>query len=326
MVYYASLRIVRCRERFYRERLDKQRLHCQNFMTIQAIPTPSPAVRMPSSRGNIGRHAILLFHGLRSSPGELLSVVGPLRAAGYKVITPQYKGYSDSRDSFSVGHWQDWLEEALKSFDFLIEHFDSVSLGGLCSGAILALAVATRRSDQVRALTLLSPTLFYDGWALPWLVRLRHLGYYTPLRYFWSIPERAPYGVKNPQMRQWIEREMAERKSSVAGAARLPLASIFEVEQLIRHIKPQLSRIVSPALLLHAREDEVTSLRSPHFLMKHLGSRDKRLIVLEDSYHMITLDNDRRRVIAEMRNFLLEHTPQAIDTRLARDRASVASA
>lgn len=274
------------------------------------MPKSFSSVALPEhTKTAYGRHAILLFHGFRSSPGELLPVVGPLRALGYEVSTPQYRGYSDARNAPFVGRWQDWLEDALHSFDALSREYESVSLGGLCSGAVLALAVAQERSSAVRALALLSPTLFYDGWGLSWLVRLRYLGYYTPLRYFWTIPERPPYGVKNPQIRAWITRQMTERNTSVAGAARLPLAGVYQVEQLIRHVKPRLAHIIAPALLLHAREDEVTSLRSPHYLIQHLGSSDKRLVLLEDSYHMITLDNERRQVIAEITQFLRQHTP-----------------
>lgn len=270
-----------------------------------------------------GRHAVLLFHGFRSSPGELLPVVGPLRALGYEVVTPQYRGYSEARDSPYVGRWQDWLDDALRTFDALREEYESVSLGGLCSGAVLALALALQRPAAVRALTLLSPTLYYDGWGLSWLVRLRYIGYYTPLRYVWSIPERSPFGVKNLQIRTWIMRQMLERKSSVAGAARLPLAGIYEIEKMIRHVKPRIGQIGAPSLLLHAREDEVTSLRSPHFLLQHLGSGDKRLVLLEDSYHMITLDNDRRQVIAEITQFLRQHAPLRDVVRDIRSRTAL---
>ena len=38
----------------------------------------------------------------------------------------------------------------------------------LAMGAVLALHLAAQRQDQVHGLALYAPTLWYDGWAMPW--------------------------------------------------------------------------------------------------------------------------------------------------------------
>ena len=51
-----------------------------------------------------------------------------------------------------------------------------------------------------------------------------------------------------------------------------------------------LDRIACPALVVHARQDELTSLRSAHYLVERIGvgkrAGQARMVVLEDSYHM----------------------------------------
>ena len=39
------------------------------------------------------------------------------------------------------------------------------------------------------------------------------------------------------------------------------------------------------------------------YVMKHLGSLEKRAVELEDSYHVITVDSDKERIVDEVTAF-----------------------
>lgn len=255
---------------------------------------------------------VLLLHGLISTPAEFSVVRLPMQAAGLQVVAPVLHGYSAETNP-SINPWQHWFAEARKE---LFQHSADgpVYLGGLCIGAVLAMALAEQYPDRVAGLVLYSPTLFYDGWGLSRWRIMRHLGYLPLLRNVVKLTEREPFGVKNPHIRRWIAREMKEKALSNAGAAQLPMWAIHEAEKLIRHVRRRACRISQPTLVLHAREDEVASLRSADFIMQHVAATDKSLVVLENSYHMITLDNDRQRVSAETIRFMQERSHQvAID-------------
>jgi len=249
---------------------------------------------------------VLLLHGLWGSAREMLPVANALRRTGYRVEIPEISGYAYAAGR-KMASWRDWVQGALIAFDELASEHESVLVGGLCAGAMVSLAVAAQRPRRVKALCILSPTVFFDGWGLPWLTRLRYIGYYTPFRYFWKIPEKEPFGVKNPLLRRWIAREMAQREMSAAGAAYLPLTGLHELERLLAFVKRSLADISAPTLIIHAREDEISTLRSPHYLLERLGSRIKHLRLLENSYHMVTLDNERQQVAAAMNGFFLKH-------------------
>ena len=55
--------------------------------------------------------------------------------------------------------------------------------------------------------------------------------------------------------------------------------------------------------MIHARDDEITTLDSVRRVFDALPVRAKELVVLEDSYHMITIDNERQRVAALLAGF-----------------------
>jgi len=259
---------------------------------------------MQSASNNANSHPCLLLHGLISTPNEFSVVRNTLEQKGASIHAPMLPGYSFEEGQKPTS-WRDWLEAARRELYEQTDKHGPVVLGGLCIGAVTALALAAEERERVAGLVLLSPTLYYDGWGLSKLRRLRHLGYYIPgLKRRITVPEVEPFGVKNPQIRKFIAREMKQKAHSSAGAAHLPLWAIHEAERLMAHVRRQLHRIHAPTLILHAREDEVASLKSPNFLMNSLAARDRRMVVLENSYHMITLDNDRHTVVEEMSKFL----------------------
>ena len=56
-------------------------------------------------------------------------------------------------------------------------------------------------------------------------------------------------------------------------------------------------------LALHAREDEVASVANLGILAQELGCGAFRSVVLGNSFHMITIDNDRQQVVRETVEF-----------------------
>jgi len=252
-----------------------------------------------------GDRAVLLVHGLQGVPAEMMPLAKRLHKAGYTVRVPHFKGYGyhQGDTTYSVTAWRDWHDQVLAELRDMKGQYRTVAVGGLCIGAVLALSVAAEVGDEISGLSLLSTTLFYDGWSIPWYRFLLPLGYYTPLRHLYAYKEREPFGLKNSQLRQWVAREMAHKTSSIAGASRLTLPAVHEAELLIKSVKARLRRVTAPALVIHAVEDDVSTMRSADFVTDHIGSGRVVKIALHDSYHMITLDNEREYVADETVKF-----------------------
>jgi carboxylesterase len=259
-----------------------------------------------------GDYAVLALHGLRSTPLELQPVLKALHAAGFTVDAPHLQGYGFAAHP-NAGHWRDWLAEAVQRFDELAATHRQVAVCGLSMGATLALALAAERGDKVAATAAFSTTLFYDGWNTPWYRFLRPLGYYTPLRHKIVVRESAPYGIKNLRLREWIARQVASGPVSAIGASVLSLPTLHQAEKLMRHTRHHLHQITSPTLILHSSHDDVASLKSAQIVARRVKSPDVRLVQLHDSYHMITLDNERDHVAASTLNFFNDYRTSATD-------------
>ncbi|HVC49510.1 MAG TPA: alpha/beta fold hydrolase [Burkholderiales bacterium] len=250
--------------------------------------------------------AVLLLHGLSSSPLEMLPVAQYLNKAGFSVHAPLICGYG-YEPGRKTSRWLEWQEYTLDCLDRMLSEYREVAVCGLCMGAVLALNLAIERPNRISALSVLSTTLYFDGWATPRSRMLLPLAFYSPLRYFLSVREREPYGVKNPHIRAWIAKEMQSRQTSAAGAARLPMKGIYEASRLMKKVRTGINKIESPVLIVHANEDDVASIRSAEYVAGHVASPVLRKVIVYNSYHMLTLDNDRNQVMQETAAFFSDN-------------------
>ena len=253
-----------------------------------------------------GDYAVLALHGLRSTPLELQPLLQALHRAGFTVDAPHLKGYGFSAKA-TTDCWRDWLDQIVARFDTLAAQYSRVAICGLSMGATLALAAAAERRGAVAAVGALSTTLYYDGWNTPWYRFLSPLGYFTPLRYHMVIRETSPFGIKNERLREWIERQVAAGPISAVGASALSLPALHQAEKLMRYTRRKLQQVDAPTLILHSSEDDISSLKSAYLVQSRVQAHDVRLVQLHDSYHMITLDNERERVAALTVDFFLSH-------------------
>jgi len=250
---------------------------------------------------------LVLIHGLFSSPLEFALTSQILRSRGVRFDCLEIPGYTLA-DRRRPSSWRNWLHAARAALDARYGPEEPIVLGGLCVGGALAAALAASlaaegRQQRVCGVIMLSPTFDYDGWSLTRWRHLRRLGYALGLARWITIREREPFGIKNPKIRKWVMREFEASDVSSIGPSRLPLWGLRESERLHAHVRPLLRALSVPLMVLHAREDEITSLSSVERWTAALGNA-ARLIVLEHSYHMITIDNDRQRVAHELADFV----------------------
>lgn len=251
-----------------------------------------------------GRSGVLLFHGLSSTPLELQFLARGLHRAGHTVRVAVIEGYTHGLPNERTRDHRAWAAAALAEFDRMRAQCDTLAVGGLCIGALLSLHVAARRPEQVSHVLALSTTLRYDGWANPWFRHLLPVARVVPALGQWPVREREPYGLKDERLRAWIAAQMSESGGSDAGAAQFRVRDLLEAQNLMRLVRSGLQEIKAPTLLLHARDDETASPRSAFEVVSGVSSERVHCVLLNDSYHMISIDKEKARVLSEMKDFL----------------------
>lgn len=250
-----------------------------------------------------GRTGVLLIHNLGGTPHELRSVAAGLAERGFTVSCCQLAGHGGTEDDLLATHWTEWYASAESALTELEKQCDVIAVGGLSVGSILALRLAALNPDRVHGLCLFAPTLRYDGWAIPWYSFLLILGVRLPFLRRLRFADPPPYGIKDEATRAMIAEPAHGEKSTASGMPRTSLGTLQESYWLTRDIRRRLASIKAPALIMHPREDDVSDLSNTIFLQRHLGGLVECL-VLDDSYHLITLDRQRDIVMNRTADFL----------------------
>ena len=250
-----------------------------------------------------GKVGVLLIHGLAGNPAEVRYVASGLARAGYTVHCPVIAGHGGTAVDLEASTWGDWLKSCEVALDELRKACDVVIVGGLSTGAILALMLAAKRPAEVQATALYSPTLWLSGWSIPLYAKLFCLVRTKRFASIFRFSDRAPHGIKDTRVRDVIMTAMRAADGLQSGLLSTPGIAMLEHRRLVAALKPLLGNITQPALLLHPREDDLAGLDNAYFLQRALKGRVE-MTVLDDSYHMITIDRQRHLVVERTAAFI----------------------
>ena len=257
---------------------------------------PQTAEHTPS-----GRAGVFLIHGLGGTQYDMGSMHKRLKTAGFETHSLTLPGHGTTpEDLLNVGA-DDWLDACRVLYRELASRYETLHVMGMCMGSLLAVEVAKQERHAKGNLIALAPPIYIDGWATPWYRDLRRAFYWIPQMQAMRIEEEDPFGIKNEQLRAVVKAKF-ERGENFHYRW-VPLACIREVDRLRRMVMTKLDRIKCPTLVVHARHDELTSLRSADFLVRGIGGDRARMVALENSYHMICVDNDREIVARNVLEF-----------------------
>jgi carboxylesterase len=229
----------------------------------------------------------VLSHGLTGMPGSMRAWGEALAGAGLTVRIPRLPGHGTTwQDANRVG-WRDWYGELERAFDDVRSRCDRVFVMGLSMGGTLALRLAEGRGDDVAGVVVVNPSLFTtrkDAKLLP-IVR-------------WVVPSFPPVGndIKKPGV---VE----------PAYERLPVKAAYQLAVLWKQTNAELSRLTQPLLVFTSRDDHVVEPANSDRLMQQAASTDKRQVVLENSFHVATMDNDFPVIVNETLAFIRERAP-----------------
>lgn len=271
-----------------------------------------------------GPVGVLLLHGLSGTPMELRYQALALSRNGFSVSVPQLAGHCGTLDDLRATGWRDWAQSAEAALSDLRRRCDAVVVGGLSMGAVLAGLMAIESPDEVDGVAMLAPTFRFDGWAVPWYAPLFNLvnDRWTADRFMFR--EMEPYGIKDRRLRDFVLNALSSGTSATAGLPGTPGRSMMEFRWLVRSVETRLQAIRQPVLVVHPREDDRASLANAAMLQRRLGGV-VHTVVLDDSYHVITIDKQRDLVNESLIEFGQKVARRCrIDPKRSRQAASAA--
>lgn len=262
-----------------------------------------------------GSTGVMLVHSLGGSPLELKFVAQSLARQGHTVYCPVVPGLTFGTDVSCMSTWRDWYDAVEAAFEQMKKVCETVIVGGASAGSILSLRLAAHRHDEVAGLMLYAPTLSVNGWAIPRTIKLFHLvsDKWTARLFKFRTP--APYGIKDERVRNFALEALKGDGNAAQDITTRAGGTVFEFFRLVRNVRPLLAKISLQTLIFHPRADDQSDIKNTMVLQRKMRGLVE-VCVLDDSYHLVTLDRQR--------NYVADRSIEFVDRILGRKAKDVA--
>jgi carboxylesterase len=251
------------------------------------LPVQAHAHPFAANGGPVG---VLLSHGFTGSPASMRPWAEFLTSHGYTVRVPRLPGHGTTWRELNRTRWHDWYAEAESALDELRSRCEQVVVAGLSMGGCLALRLAEQRCRDVDGVILVNPAVASAN---------RQLHAVPVLK--WLVASRP--GIGNDIKKPGIEEHCYSR---------LPLKALHAMMQMWRVTREDLPKVTQPLLMFRSAEDHVVEPLSGRIIAQRVSSRDLCERVLEDSYHVATLDHDAPAIFQESLEFVRRVTTPSV--------------
>ncbi|MFB6936736.1 alpha/beta fold hydrolase [Streptomyces sp. HUAS 31] len=229
-----------------------------------------------------GEVGVLLCHGFTGSPQSLRPWAEYLAEHGLTVSLPLLPGHGTRWEDMRLTGWQDWYAEVDRELRALRDRCAQVFVAGLSMGGALALRLAAKHGDDVAGGVVVNPANKVHGLFAYTLPVSRHLVRTVP----------------------GIASDIAKEGAAELGYDRVPLHSAHSLRNFFRLVDGELPQVTQPLLVLRSRQDHTVPAVDTARILSRVSSTDVTEIVLEQSYHVATLDHDADRIFEESLGFI----------------------
>jgi len=232
--------------------------------------------------------AVLLLHGLTGTPSEMRFLGEYLHRAGYHVRAPLLPGHGTDIKDLNKTTWHDWFGRAEIDFLTLSAHFPKVFIAGISMGGLLCLSLMANKFGRIAGGAALATPMAFSDWKARCLLPIAGI---TGLKYL--IPD-LPKGAADVALPGGRTHVCYERDSVVAAVS---------IIRLMKRVRGQLPLVEDPLLIMQSVNDTVVSPRSADIIYKDVSSTVKEKVMLQRSYHTITVDVEKEIVAKTVLEF-----------------------
>ncbi len=240
-------------------------------------PIHSDAYLLPA-----GRRGALLLHGFTASPTETRPLGEFLHRRGMTVLGVRLTGHGTSPEDLSRTTWMDWYHSAEEGLYRLRERVDSLAVGGVSLGGVLAALLAADHPGEVDGISLLAPSFFPRSWMF----------FLAPLiaRFCAELPKDA-------------DRCAYYEQHGLFSYDVRPTRSLVELRKVTRLGYRRLREVTTPAQVIMGRRDQLIDPASGDRIMVRLAGSRKELHFVERSDHILTVEPDAPEVFERVWKF-----------------------
>lgn len=226
----------------------------------------------------------LLVHGFTGSPSEMRLLGETLAQKGYTVHGVRLAGHGTSPEDMLETDYVQWYKSVEEGWKKIRDECAKVFVIGLSMGGLLALYLAG--DYTVDGVVAMCPPIYINNNLLPFLPIYRLFRTFET-RKRRALPVDPAYSISYD---------------------RTPLKCVASLLELIKLAKDRLHKVSVPVLIIQSKVERTVKPESAEFIYRNLtGTQEKQLVWLYECGHVITLDNERETVYAEIEEFLRKY-------------------
>jgi carboxylesterase len=239
--------------------------------------------------GKRQKTACLLVHGFTGAPKEMRWLGEYLAEQGYTVMGVRLTGHATRPEDMVRMQWHDWLLSVEDGYHMLRESYPNIFVMGLSMGAILSLTFAS----QFPVSGVVALSTLYEMLPNPLLP------FAGVLKYILPTVAKGPSDWQNPQA-----------AADHVEYPRWPVAGAVQLQKLTTVMHTCLPKVTAPALLVQGRKDGSVPVEHVQKVYDLLGSKDKTILYLDNSGHIVTREPDRPQLFQAVRDFIERICPE----------------
>ncbi len=230
-----------------------------------------------------GDTAVLCLHGFTATTTEVRPVAEYLAAHGYSTAAPLLPGHGTSPQDLNSKTYQDWVLTASDSLEKLAKNHKHVFVLGESMGALIALYLLAHYPFVSGGL------IFAPALRIPrlWQSKL-----------FWPLIKMMPKGGDGDDSMPWKGYNILPLKAA---------ASLFDFQRVVQK---ELYKINQPLLVFLGQKDQRIDPLGAVIVLDRVNSKNKELVMLPESGHVILLDKETPVVFKMSHEFLVRFSSE----------------
>ncbi len=238
---------------------------------------------LPFSHRGESDTGILFIHGFTGMPESMREIARYFAEKEYHVELPRLSGHgTDNWRNLRNVTYKDWEKDVEEAYLKLKERASYIFVVGLSMGGTLTLYLAERYPEEINGIILINPAIFVHDKLVKFVPVLKYL-----------IPTHP--GIGSDIKKEGVF-EPAYKK--------FPTTAAYELYRLTEEVREGLSKVVAPLLMVASEHDHLVPVIDKKHIYGNVSSKVKDILILENSYHVATMDNDQEKIIEGIENWI----------------------
>ncbi|MDT8317946.1 MAG: alpha/beta fold hydrolase [bacterium] len=236
------------------------------------------------------RVGVLLIHGFSASPAEMKLLGENLHKSGYEIFGMRLPGHGTSPADLRERNREEWIREARIGFALVSRYCARAYVVGNSMGALVGLIALSSQIEKLSGFVAVAPAFRIKDKRLPFVSYLD--GAQRLYRYFAELKTEWPYILSRPE-------------NPDINYCQVPYHGLYELYHITKEAGEYVDKLIVPTLFIQSDGEFTVDPEATYEAFKKVPAANKRLVKLDETRHVITLD-EKLPVFREILGFFKE--------------------